>query len=133
MFEVLAQFAVARGAMLSGPKCQDGAFVGNDDWVGNNDQNNKLQQKGECNGQRFFGNDTEGRDHEPENEIKNAFWAEGGAHYWIYKVLISLMLCAGVNLGNWDLDVALGVQFDDNCLTGQNVKNTIFTALDRRI
>jgi len=33
------------------------------------------------------------------------------------------MLCAGVNLGNWDLDVALGVQFDDNCLTGQNVNN----------
>ncbi len=54
MFEVLAQFAVARGAMLSGPKCQDGAFVGNDDWVGNNDQNNKLQKKGEGDGQEMF-------------------------------------------------------------------------------
>ena len=43
------------------------------------------------------------------------------------------MLCAGVNLGNWDLDVALGVQFDDNCLTGQNVKNTICTTQNRSL
>ena len=46
MFELLAQFHVARGAMLSGPSCEDGQFVPSDNWVGNNDKENKLAASG---------------------------------------------------------------------------------------
>ena len=46
MFALLVQVHVARGAMLSGPSCVDGQFVPSDNFVGNNDNANKLKAKG---------------------------------------------------------------------------------------
>jgi hypothetical protein len=46
MFELLVQVHVARGAMLSGPSCVDGQFLPSDNFVGNNDNDNKLKAKG---------------------------------------------------------------------------------------
>ena len=47
MFDLLVQVHVARGAMLSGPSCVDGQFVPSDNFVGNNDNTNKLKAKGQ--------------------------------------------------------------------------------------
>ena len=46
MFEVLAQFHVARGAMLTGPSCSGGSFIPSDNWTGENNTGNKLLVKG---------------------------------------------------------------------------------------
>jgi hypothetical protein len=46
MFGLLVQVHVAHGAMLSGPSCVDGQFVPSDNFVGNNDNANKLKAKG---------------------------------------------------------------------------------------
>ena len=48
MFEVLAQFHVARGAMLTGPSCSGGSFIPSDNWTGENNTGNKLLVKGFC-------------------------------------------------------------------------------------
>lgn len=46
MFQLLAQVHAMRGAMLSGPSCESGEFLPSDNWVGNNDKDNKLAKKG---------------------------------------------------------------------------------------
>jgi hypothetical protein len=46
MFELLAQVHSMRGAMLSGPSCESGEFLPSDNWIGNNDADNKLAKQG---------------------------------------------------------------------------------------
>ena len=46
MFQVLAQWRAMRGSMLSGPSCESGEFTPSDNWVGNNDADNKLATRG---------------------------------------------------------------------------------------
>ena len=48
MFELLVQVHYMRGAMLSGPSCESGEFMPSDNWIGNNDADNKLAKQGVC-------------------------------------------------------------------------------------